>query len=229
LKVTGSYEGLESLALTISGGEVQVVSRDDGVNGAGGLDASGFAAPAGAARDTFRAGAPTLTISGGKLVVDAGGDGIDINGSVTMTAGTVIVHGPTARNNAAVDYDGTFAISGGFLVAAGSSGMVQAPSGTSSQRSLLSTFASQAAGTLVHIESLDGADIVTFAPSKAYQSIVVSSGTLSATATYQVSLGGTAVGSGVFGLYEAGDYSGGSALGTTTTAAAAARGTTARP
>jgi len=65
--------------------------------------------------------------------VDAGGDGIDINGSVVMAGGYLIVHGPIYNMNGAVDYDGSFTISGGLLVAAGSAGMAQAPGGNSSQ------------------------------------------------------------------------------------------------
>ena len=59
-----------------------------------------------------------LIINGGYIAVNADGDGFDINGSIIMTDGTVIVHGPTANMNGAVDYDRTFNMSGGFLVAA---------------------------------------------------------------------------------------------------------------
>ena len=223
IKITASYEGLESAALTIAGGEIELVSRDDGVNGAGGVDGSGVAAPGAARPDTFARSSATLTMSGGRLVVDAGGDGIDINGSVTMTGGTAIVNGPTARGNSAVDYDGTFNISGGLLVGAGSSGMAMAPSGTSSQASLLSNFATQNAGTVVHIKSTDGKSLLTFAPTKAYQSITISSADISRDATYQVYVGGIATGGNTFGLYEAGAYDGGTLLATTTAAAAATR------
>jgi len=91
-----------------------------------------------------------------------------VNGSITMSAGTVIVHGPTQDMNAAIDYDGTFVISGGFLVAAGSAGMAQAPSNSSTQRSVKITYSqAKAAGTLVHIQKTsDSANILTFAPAK---------------------------------------------------------------
>ena len=82
-----------------------------------------------------------LLIAGGSLTVNADGDGFDINGSIVMTDGTVLVHGPTANMNGAVDSDRTFSISGGLLVAAGSSGMAQAPGMSSKQNSLLINFA----------------------------------------------------------------------------------------
>ncbi len=51
-----------------------------------------------------------------------------------MAGGTVLVNGPTNDGNGSLDYDGTFDISGGILVATGSSGMAQMPSDSSSQK-----------------------------------------------------------------------------------------------
>ena len=45
-----------------------------------------------------------------------------------MVGGTVLVNGPTNNGNGSLDYDETFDISGGTLVAAGSAGMAQMPS-----------------------------------------------------------------------------------------------------
>lgn len=151
-----------------------------------------------------------LYINGGAIVIDAGGDGIDANGAIEMTDGLVIVNGPTERMNGALDYDASFNLTGGFLVAAGSSGMAQAPGQTSTQPSVLINFdATQAAGTLVHIQSEDGPTILTFAPSKAFQSIAFSSAELTEGTTYQVYLGGSATGTGTDGLYQDATYTGG--------------------
>jgi hypothetical protein len=73
----------------------------------------------------------TLEIAGAILVVDAQGDGLDINGTVSMSAGSVTVYGPSADNNSALDYDGTFTLTGGTLLAVGSAGMAQSVSSTS--------------------------------------------------------------------------------------------------
>jgi hypothetical protein len=138
-------------------------------------------------------------------VVDAAGDGIDANGTIDMTGGTVIVNGPTEQMNSALDYDGSFTLSGGVLVAVGSAGMAQGPTDTSSQPSLLLNFdAMLQAGTLLHIESSAGGDILTFAPSKAYQSIVFSSPELVSGASYNVFYGGSASGTATNGLYQDG-------------------------
>ncbi len=146
-----------------------------------------------------------MYINGGYLVVNSGDDCININGSIEMTNRTVIVHGPTAQMNSAVDYDATFKMTGGFLVAVGSSGMAQAPDDSSTQYALLLNLtALQRAGTQVQIRSADGKDILTFTPTKEFQSIVFSSPTLAKGATYDVYLGGSSTGTVKDGVYQGG-------------------------
>jgi hypothetical protein len=60
-------------------------------------------------------------------VVNADGDGLDANGSIVMTDGVVIVNGPTSNRDGALDYDVSFDISGGYLVATGSSVWLMPP------------------------------------------------------------------------------------------------------
>ncbi|MGC9523818.1 MAG: hypothetical protein ACP5HG_18350 [Anaerolineae bacterium] len=99
----------------------------------------------------------TLDVNGGYVAVDARGDGLDINGPIRMTGGVVLVNGPTANFNGAVDYFGSFEITGGFLVAVGSAGMAQVLSATSTQYSVRMTLPTmQRAGTLVHVETEEG-------------------------------------------------------------------------
>ena len=66
-----------------------------------------------------------ITISGGSIKVNAGGDGLDSNGSIQMTGGTVLVLGPTNSGNSALDYAGSCVVSGGSLCALGAAGMAQ--------------------------------------------------------------------------------------------------------
>ncbi|MFS0859879.1 carbohydrate-binding domain-containing protein [Paenibacillus taichungensis] len=151
-----------------------------------------------------------LHINGGSLTVNAGGDGLDSNGSIYMTDGTVIVNGPTDSGNGALDYDGNFEISGGYLVSAGSSGMAQATSEASTQNTIAMTFPeTQKAGTLVHVEDSEGNNILTFAPAKDYQTVVVSSPDLKKDGSYVIYSGGSSTGKAVDGLYTDGTYSGG--------------------
>lgn len=219
IHISQSYEGLESAVITLNGGDIHIVSSDDGINVAGGNDGSGFGGPGfggpggggrpprGDGQDTFTEynGDYYLYINGGTIVVEASGDGLDANGAIVMTGGTVIVNGPTEQMNGALDYDGTFTMTGGLLVAAGSAGMAQAPDVSSTQNALLLNLnGSLPAGTLIHIEDSSGNAVLTFAPSKAYQSLTFSSPELVRGETYTVYYGGTDSGTLTNNLYSGG-------------------------
>ena len=225
IQITESYEGLESAVITINAGMIHVISSDDGINVAGGVDGSGMnpgmgtrpnrgGRPGAAGQDAFAySGSYYLYINGGYVVVEAGGDGLDINGAIVMTDGMVLVHGPTEQMNGALDYDGGYKITGGLLVAVGSAGMAQAPDQSSSQYSLLMNLNSTLqAGTLVHIQDSNGEDILTFVPRKNIQSLSFSSPLLEEGETYTIFYGGSSTGTVVDGLYQGGSYSGGTQL-----------------
>lgn len=214
LLITRSYEAVESASITVNGGNIRTTSSDDGFNvvGAGGGEVRpGQAAPSN----------QYLHINGGYIAVNANGDGLDANGAIEMTGGTVIVHGPTANNNGALDYN-SFKITGGIIVAVGSSGMAQAAGSTaSSQNALLLNFSSsQAAGRLINIQNSAGQSILTFAPVKAIQSITFSSPDLIRGSSYRVYTGGSASGTVTDGLYQGGSYTAGTQYTTFTVSSA---------
>ena len=201
ITVSESYEGIEGAQITISGGDIAVTASDDGLNAA---DGSGTGWPGQTASGDF-----CITIRGGTTVVYADGDGIDSNGDIVMTDGTLLIHGPTDNGNGAIDYEGTFALDGGTLIAAGSSGMLQTPGSGSSQYTASILFASaQAAGSPVSISSADGEREIVFTPSKQYTSLIISTPELQEGTTYTVKTGGTVSDAGNGGL--GGVYSGGS-------------------
>jgi hypothetical protein len=205
VNITQSYEGLESAAITINDGTIHLLASDDGINASSGTGDAPAGGPGG-----FESADSSLYINGGYLFVDANGDGIDANGPIEMTAGTVIVHGPASDGNGPLDYLGAFDISGGYLVAAGSSGMAQAPSTTSTQYSIMYNFASaQAAGTMVHLETESGEEVLTFVPAKQYQSVLLSSPELENGSTYVLYSGGSSSGAIANGLYSGGTYAAG--------------------
>lgn len=203
--ISKSYEGIESAEITINGGTFHIVASDDGINVAGGADGSsmGQFAPNPNSNNA-------LYINGGYIVVNADGDGLDANGNIVMTNGTVLVNGPTASNNGALDYDGSFNLSGGYVVAVGSSGMAATASTTSTQNAVLIGFdTAVSAGSLIHISNDAGDNIVTFAPSKTAQSLAFSSDQLLTGATYHIYTGGSSTGTPSDGLYQGGTYSDG--------------------
>ena len=123
VNILNSYEGLEAQYLLISSGSVSAISSDDGLNAAGGEET----ASARGGRGAFSSNHQSLRISGGVVNIDAGGDGIDSNGTIEFAGGEVYVSGPVSSGNGALDSDSEMTLSGGVLLATGSAGMASAP------------------------------------------------------------------------------------------------------
>lgn len=185
IDITKSYEGLEGSLITINGGNIKVVSSDDGVNVAGGNDSSSMNRPGANNYTSSSKSTAILTINGGVLYVNSTGDGLDSNGSIIMTNGTVYVDGPTNSGNGALDYDSTFNISGGTIIAVGASGMSQGISSSSTQYGILANISNQAANTTIKLGN------ITYTPSKSYSSILISSSELEKGSSYDLLLNGT--------------------------------------
>ena len=210
ITISKSYEGIESAIITINDGTVHLTSIDDGLNVAGGADGSSTNGRPGQNTFTTSSSSTYLYMNGGYVYMNASGDGVDVNGSALMTGGTIIVNGPTDNGNGPMDYDGTFKITGGYLIAAGSSGMAQIPGSTSTQCSVLLKFnSSQKSGNMIHIQASDGSDVLSFVPTKTYQSIAFSSPLLVKGSSFDVYLGGSSSGSAKDGLYSGGNYTAG--------------------
>lgn len=209
INISKAYEGIESTTININDGTIHLIASDDGINAAGGNDGSSINGRPG--QNGFSSSTGALNINGGYLYVDASGDGLDANGAIEMTGGTVIVNGPENNGNGSLDYDGSFNISGGTLIAAGSSGMTQSPSSSSTQPSI-NIFTNGSANTLVSVQDENGNDIATFAPSKNFSSLIISTPNLKTDATYKVYTGGSYSSDSTDGLYSGGTYSNGSEL-----------------
>ena len=66
-----------------------------------------------------------IQINGGTVALDSQGDGVDSNGNVEITGGTLLVNGPSSDGDGAFDYDGEATISGGTVLMAGASRAVR--------------------------------------------------------------------------------------------------------
>ena len=151
IHISESYEGIEGNEnVLIAGGKITLTSSDDGLNG------------------------NTIAISGGHTEIDAEGDGIDSNGTFTVSGGETYVSGPTGDGDGALDYETDAVITGGILVAAGSSGMAANFGENSTQGSILLNTDSQEAGTDIVLTDTSGRELLSWQASKKYASIVVS-------------------------------------------------------
>ncbi len=197
VEITKSNEGLESAEINISGGTVDVRSSDDGFNASDGTSQGGMG--------TYSSDV-SLNISGGTVLVDADGDGLDSNGDMLITGGTILVNGPENSGNGALDGNGEIIVNGGLLIAAGGSGMAESPGNSSEQNSLSATIGNLSAGTLVTLTDSTGSEILSFAPSKSFGNIVISSPDIKTGEAYTLYTGGTSIAKETHGLYETGGY-----------------------
>lgn len=184
LTVKKSYEALEGSRIFITGGENDLTASDDGLNAAGGNDQSSENNPnnnqsggrrpqGGFGNDMFDNGVGEIYISGGFTHVNASGDGIDSNGSIEISGGVTLVSGPTNNGNGSFDYGKSATVSGGVLIATGSSGMAQGFSESVNQGAMLVTVGNIGAGTSISICDESGKCIASFTPDKQYQTAVI--------------------------------------------------------
>lgn len=174
----------------------QPPQKPDGSFNPGGGDHGGGAhgqRPGGFGGDMFGNGVGEIIISGGKLTVDASGDGIDSNGTITVSGGVTLVSGPTNNGNGALDYQSGATVKGGVFVALGSSGMAQGFSNAENQGSIFTTFQTVNGGTKFALCDSNGKEIVSFTPDKAFSSVAVSSPEIQTGNTYSLVIGDTEI------------------------------------
>ena len=134
----------------------------------------------------------TLLITGGSITVNANGDGLDSNGYVEITGGTVTVYGPSNSGNGVIDYaeQGSFTMDGGTLIAMGISGMNQAPSDGDQSYVVFTTDSNIASGEEVSITDSDGNVVASFkVGDKDANYFVISNESISEGETYTLTSG----------------------------------------
>lgn len=203
IDITTCYEGLEGGNVTVNSGDITINATDDGVNAAGG-SGNGAAAAGAFGPDQFAGGGDyTITINGGSLRVTAAFDGLDSNGDIWITGGEVAVSAAGTEalgGDGAIDCDGSFAITGGTLAAAGGSAFVVMGSGGASinaggsQPVLNFQFTDeQPAKTTIALQDESGNTLVSYTADKAFKTVALSSPELQSGESYTVTADGEAV------------------------------------
>lgn len=209
IQITKSYEGIEGTDIQILGGVINVVSSDDGINAAGGNSASNwnFFFP------TTTNSNYSLLISGGYVHVNAEGDGLDANGTITVSGGTTLIEGPTNTGNSCIDEDNGFTYEGGVVLALDGGGMQGegVPSNTTNYLTATISNASQDSN-IIAIADETGKVASIFQYTKAAKRVVYINAAITASA-YTATLNPTYDGTlDNFGYGAEGTISGGTAL-----------------
>lgn len=169
INITNSYEGLEAAYITINGGNISITSTDDGINAAN---------KAGSEATTFSGNSDSsLKITGGTLYINAEGDGVDSNGEVFISGGTITVEGPLSGGDAAFDYETGGYITGGEVIMIGQSSMAEGfTSDASTTVNLLYNLdSSYPAGTNIAIYKEDGTKVFDLTTTKQFNSLLIAS------------------------------------------------------
>ena len=215
VNVSDSKEGIEGAVIDMVGSVVNITSSDDGLNAAGDMEENEDDSDEEPWDFMTGSEGNVIYMDGSNVYVNAYGDGLDSNGCIYLTGGNVVVDGPENSGNGFFDYGIDFIMTGGTLIGAGSSGLLQ----TISESSTVTCIAVAAtlsdnddadnedsgnhgpgghdegsveAGTGIVIKDSSGAEIVSFYPVKRYSAIVFAGFGFENGETYTAaSMGGT--------------------------------------
>lgn len=166
---TPSAKGIKSVTnILIDSGEFNINSSDDSIHSNN-----------------------TIKIENGTYEISSGDDGIHADSVLTINDGNI---------NIKKSYEGcetaVININGGNLVAIGSSGMMQAPSSSSSQYSLAFVLSSNySENSVITIKDSSGDEVLNITAKKLYKSVVFSSSKIKKDETYTIYIDGTESGS----------------------------------
>lgn len=205
IDIKESYEGIEAGEIVVNDGTISLVSSDDGFNAAGGANnTNNF--------DSFSDDSgKTLTINGGYIYVNATGDGLDSNGTITINGGITLVNGPSDNNNAAVDFEQSGKVTGGVLVALGSSGMAEAISGEG-QGAITTAFDTQSEDTVLAICDSNNKVIASLKSERSFNCAFISSPEIKSDSNYKIICGGTVENADSNGYASESEISGGTTV-----------------
>ena len=199
LMATAADDGLHADGdLVISGGTVTVTESHEGLEGnvisieGGYVTVNGYDDGMNACKGTKT---PEVNISGGTVTVTTPSgdtDAVDSNGNFVMSGGFVLVRGGAAMGGMAgsIDVDGSISVTGGTILSFG--GICEIPSGGNGANVYASSGTNFSAGDYTLTDS-SGNTVASFTLDKSYSSLWIASDALALNESYSLSLGGSAV------------------------------------
>lgn len=194
--INASYSTTSTSTESASTSTMQTAQRNQAAQGntgqgnaaQGGQPPAGGGAGGGMGGGTFEVVDATINISGGTVTVNAKGDGIDSNGTATLSGGTVIVYGPFTGGNTSLDTNGDLLLNGATVTAANSGDMFEAPSTNSTSGYLkISNVSNLSAGTTVQVTDSSGNVVANYkVTNPSTELIVVSSSKITKGESYTV-------------------------------------------
>ena len=160
LNITATNEGLDSeLHLTINGGNINIVSGNDGIN-------------------TNEDEVSVTTVNGGtlKIKVDGAtgeGDGIDSNGWLVINGGTVIAEACSFSMDSGIDSDMGIHINGGTVITTGN--MLDRISESKQNYVVFSFAGTQKASETYTLKNEAGKVVFTYTPENDFSNLIFSS------------------------------------------------------
>ena len=194
MNISKSYEGLEAQKLYVKGGTIVLNATDDGLNASGGTDSSGMTG----GRDGMfggkrqSSGNGVIEISGGNLTIYASGDGLDSNGTLTISDGYIYVANPTAGDTSIIDADVSPVITGGTFVSTGSTTMMaQTFASSSTQGVITCTTGTQSPGSVVTVKDSNGNSVISYEVEYSCAMVIISSPDIVKGDAYMLTIGST--------------------------------------
>lgn len=180
LRISDCYEGIEGKTVEISGGEIKITARDDGLNVADGSAEGGFGGSAGCA----------VLISGGRVDITADGDGIDSNGTLTVSGGEIRIAGADYGDSSIIDYKTLGSYTGGLVFGTGAASMAENFSQAENGGCLMLSPGSHSAGTEISLADSQGNVLFSESAGRDFSCLIIASAKLSAGESYTLSLDG---------------------------------------
>lgn len=218
IDVQSCVEGCEAERVYLNSAETHIVSSDDAVNAAApeteAVARDGYETSVGATTEVVET--CLIQFNGGYTVIDAGGDGIDSNGSVEVNGGVLLVEGPSGSADGVFDYGVEARVTGGTVLMVGSAGMAQSFSGGTQPFAMVQVMGM--AGQTVALttsgdsSSEEGELLASFTPKRDYQIVIVSNSEMADGGRYELRLGAEAAQANSDGFADEGVATGGTVV-----------------